>query len=103
MAVGSFEKRKLDWPKGSGFTIVELLTVLSIVAILAAILFPVLIKAKETANISVCLSNMRQLGTGLNMYLNDNDTCFPTAVPWGKPSFWHQADNGGHQSQGQDA
>lgn len=93
MAVGSFEKRP-ELRKVRGFTLVELLTVLSILAILAAILFPVLNKAKETANIVVCLSNMKQLGDGLNMYLNDNNACFPPAVPWGRPSFWHMAVNG---------
>jgi len=60
-----------------GFTLIELLVVIAIIAILAAILFPVFAAAREKARQTTCLSNMRQLGIGLTMYIEDwNDRCF---------------------------
>lgn len=56
-----------------GFTLIELLVVIAIIAILAAILFPVFAQAKASAKSIACLSNMKQLGLGLQMYLSDND------------------------------
>jgi prepilin-type N-terminal cleavage/methylation domain-containing protein len=72
-----------------GFTLIELLVVIAIIAILAAILFPVFAQAKESAKASTCLSNLRQLGVGFTLYLNDNDDRMPdrrdlkTALPGG--------------------
>jgi prepilin-type N-terminal cleavage/methylation domain-containing protein/prepilin-type processing-associated H-X9-DG protein len=60
-----------------GFTLIELLVVIAIIAILAAILFPVFARAREQARKAVCLSNIRQLGTGGMMYLEDYDENFP--------------------------
>jgi prepilin-type N-terminal cleavage/methylation domain-containing protein/prepilin-type processing-associated H-X9-DG protein len=59
-----------------GFTLIELLVVIAIIAILAAILFPVFAQARESARKTSCLSNLRQLGTALNMYLQDYDELF---------------------------
>jgi prepilin-type N-terminal cleavage/methylation domain-containing protein len=64
----------------SAFTLVELLVVIGIVAVLIAILLPVLGKARAQANRTVCLSNIRQLGAGILMYCNDNDGYFPTCA-----------------------
>ena len=55
------------------FTLIELLVVIAIIAILAAILFPVFAQAKEAAKKSACMSNMKQIGTGLQLYLGDVD------------------------------
>src|SRR5438270_721672 len=65
--------------KGSarGFTLIELLVVIAIIAILAAILFPVFARARESARRTGCLSNMKQVSTGLLMYAQDNDEVFP--------------------------
>jgi prepilin-type N-terminal cleavage/methylation domain-containing protein len=59
------------------FTLVELLVVIAIVAIISAILFPVFSRAREAARGASCLSNLRQLGTALAMYLQDFDETFP--------------------------
>lgn len=63
--------------KSQGFTLIELLVVISIIAILASILFPVFTQAKASAKQSVCLSNMKQIGTSMVLYLSDNDDRLP--------------------------
>lgn len=59
------------------FTLIELLVVIAIIAILAAILFPVFAQAKEAAKKTACLSNARQIGVGVKLYLGDNDDVMP--------------------------
>ena len=61
-----------------GFTLIELLVVIAIIAILAAILFPVFAQAREKARQSVCLSNLKQIGTARMMYVQDYDEMFPS-------------------------
>jgi prepilin-type N-terminal cleavage/methylation domain-containing protein/prepilin-type processing-associated H-X9-DG protein len=61
-----------------GFTLIELLVVIAIIAILAAILFPVFAQAREKARSISCLSNQKQLGTAMQMYMQDYDERFPT-------------------------
>src|SRR6187397_398020 len=56
-----------------GFTLIELLVVIAIIAILAAILFPVFAKAKESAKRTACLSNARQVAMATKMYAQDYD------------------------------
>jgi prepilin-type N-terminal cleavage/methylation domain-containing protein/prepilin-type processing-associated H-X9-DG protein len=63
--------------RSRGFTLIELLVVIAIIAILAAILFPVLTAAKATAKRSQCQNNMRQLATAFNMYKSDYDGWYP--------------------------
>jgi prepilin-type N-terminal cleavage/methylation domain-containing protein/prepilin-type processing-associated H-X9-DG protein len=57
----------------SGFTLIELLVVIAIISILAAILFPVFAQARESARITQCASNMRQVGMAMRMYVMDHD------------------------------
>jgi prepilin-type N-terminal cleavage/methylation domain-containing protein/prepilin-type processing-associated H-X9-DG protein len=73
----------------NGFTLIELLVVIAIIAILAAILFPVFARAKAKAIQSNCLSNLKQIGLGLNMYATDYDGRLPLAMdPAGGLSNW---------------
>jgi prepilin-type N-terminal cleavage/methylation domain-containing protein/prepilin-type processing-associated H-X9-DG protein len=61
----------------SGFTLIELLVVIAIIAILAAILFPVFAQARESARKTACLSNTKQIGLGIMMYVQDYDEMYP--------------------------
>jgi prepilin-type N-terminal cleavage/methylation domain-containing protein len=65
----------------AAFTLVELLVVIGIIALLIAILLPALSKAKDSANRTACLSNLRQLSMGTIMYANANRGCFPHTAP----------------------
>ncbi|MCM8829090.1 MAG: DUF1559 domain-containing protein [Candidatus Omnitrophica bacterium] len=64
--------------KKNGFTLIELLVVIAIIAILAAMLLPVLSRAREQARMSTCIANLKQIGLAVNMYLTDyNEYWFP--------------------------
>ena len=62
---------------GGGFTLIELLVGIAIIAILAAILFPVFAQAREKARGASCLSNEKQMGLGLMMYVQDYEESLP--------------------------
>lgn len=62
------------------FTLIELLVVIAIIAILAAILFPVFARARESAVRTSCLSNMKQLGHAVQMYIQDYSETMPATI-----------------------
>jgi prepilin-type N-terminal cleavage/methylation domain-containing protein/prepilin-type processing-associated H-X9-DG protein len=70
-----------------GFTLIELLIVIAIVAILAAILFPVFARARENARRTSCLSNLKQLGLAVMQYTQDYDERLPQGLSTGESVF----------------
>jgi prepilin-type N-terminal cleavage/methylation domain-containing protein len=75
-----------------GFTLVELLTVMVTIGILAALLLPVLARAKIKAQRTACLSNLRQLGVCWFMYKEDNSGFLAESYPVNNPNVWVQGD-----------
>ena len=73
--------------KRRGFTLIELLVVIAIIAILAAILMPVFVAAKQRSQVARCLSNLRQLSTAFLLYCDDYSGKMP-AVGWGTEPNW---------------
>ncbi len=95
--------------KKRAFTLIELLVVIAIIAILAAILFPVFAQAKTAAKKTQTISNTKQMGTAMQIYLGDYDDTYPLAnmylfasnVPqnflaWPYPAGWIQGWDGGN-------
>lgn len=79
--------------RATAFTLIELLVVIAIIAILAAILFPVFAKARAAARKTTGTSNLRQIGLGTQMYVQDYDEHFPY-YNWGVMSC-NESGNGG--------
>lgn len=63
-----------SFDKGNGFNLIELLTVIAIIAVLAALLLPAISRAKQKAHKAACISNVRQLGVGLQGFVTENNT-----------------------------
>ncbi len=66
--------------RATAFTLIELLLVIAIIALLAAILFPVFARARENARRSSCQSNLKQIGLGIIQYVQDHDERYPRAA-----------------------
>lgn len=79
----SSKSKGRDKPQ-SGFSLIELLVVLAVIALLAALLFPVFASARERGRQTVCLSNLRQIGQALALYQSDYNGHAPHINP-----FWN--------------
>ena len=80
-------KHKRTQPSRVGFTLVELLVVIGIIALLISILLPALGKAQRQAKRTQCLSNLRQIGTGLMLYSVENKGRYPVQTGGGVVDF----------------
>lgn len=79
-------------PANRAFTLVELLTVIAIVGIIAGILIPVVGRARESARAANCIQNLRSLGTAFQLYVADNQGLYP-ALRWRNDSNAPEAKN----------
>ncbi|MHC4873306.1 MAG: type II secretion system protein [Planctomycetota bacterium] len=68
--------------KNTHFTLVELLVVISIIAVLAGLILPVLDSAREGGRKASCINNLKQIGLGINMYIPDNNYYMPYCTGW---------------------
>jgi len=66
--------------KRSGFTLIELMIVIAIIAILAAILVPNFLKARAQGQLTACKSNCKNIATALEMYASDNSGRYPSTI-----------------------
>jgi prepilin-type N-terminal cleavage/methylation domain-containing protein len=75
--VGCYGLPKFRPFKSEAFTLIELLVVVAIIAVLAALLFPAFSRAKESGKGAACISNLRQIGIALQVYVQENNNRLP--------------------------
>jgi prepilin-type N-terminal cleavage/methylation domain-containing protein len=73
--------------KAKGFTLIELMIVIAIIAILAAILVPNFLRARAQGQLTACKSNLKNIGTAMEMYSTDNQGRYPSGLSIITPSY----------------
>ncbi|AHF91994.1 N-terminal cleavage protein [Opitutaceae bacterium TAV5] len=93
-----FARRRLrrEVRHSPAFTLIELLTVIVIIGILAAILIPVVSRVRESARKAQCISNLRQCGTAILLFTQENRSRFPVGTDYGKDVFGIRGSDGGY-------
>ena len=89
-----------------GFTLVELLVAIGIIAVLAALLFPVFKNVRDRAKVTQCSNNLQQLGVAFQQYLQDNAQRYPGGgqyQEWANGGHWVGADQNGNNNSGTNA
>lgn len=76
----AFSRQPDDPQRAGAFTLIELLVVVAIISIIAALLFPALVGAKEKARRAACKSNLHQFGLSVHLYANDNSSFLPSGL-----------------------
>src|SRR5215469_15224400 len=88
MTVSATNTAKAGQGRGhKGFTLIELLVVIAIIAILAAMLLPALSRAKARAQLTMCLSNLKQVQLSWFMYCDENNSKIPQNIASNGPRF----------------
>lgn len=96
----------IQYKKGgarSGFTLAELMVTIGIIALLAALLFPVMKGVRDRGKVAVCSNNLKQLGVAFQQYLNDNQQRYPGAgqyQKWANGGHWVAAVANGNNATG---
>jgi prepilin-type N-terminal cleavage/methylation domain-containing protein/prepilin-type processing-associated H-X9-DG protein len=101
--VGSLTETYGGWimmRRRRGFTLIELLVVIAIIGILAAMVFPVFARARESARKAVCLSNMKNIALAVQMYLGDYNDFWPGTIDPGGAEFFSVGPGGGNDDPG---
>ena len=73
----------------AAFTLIELLVCIAIIALLCAIIFPILISSRKKSQATACISNMKQCGQSVEIYASDYDDCYPDFQAWQRWSKLH--------------